>query len=565
MYDVGGSENVPVQATESQPPAESLRSKYERLAQIRDPYLRRARLCSKLTIPSLVVDAGYNFATDLPTPFQSMGAFGVNSLAAKLTMTVMPPNAPFFQFKVEPYVLEQLTGVKMPGDKNDARQQVEQNLVKASEAILTELETTGFRVSLYEAMRHLVVAGNALIQYGVNATRVFHLDQYVVRRQHSTGRVLEIITHERLTEADVPLPLRPLKGASDGVEATGSSDPYYDLYTCAQYTPKFDAKNVEVPDGGTWCVYQELEGCEVPNSREENLRPDEFEYLALRVSVNSGQDYSDSYVHEFVGDLMSDEGLAQSIVEGAAASARVIPLVNPAGLTNINEISGAANGQWMPGRAEDVTFAQVLKTSDFQVAGNTAKNIESRLAQAFQMSSSVQRQAERVTAEEIRFMAQELEEGLGGVYTLSSKELQLPLIKLVARRMKVQKRLPPIPEDIVKPSIVTGIDALGRGNDLGRLTQAFTGLNTVFPNAAASYCDGLEVTLRYLTAAGIRTEGLVKTKEQLQQEQQDAQRAQMIQQATGPAAGQIAGALRDRVAAQADQQQQQQQPAQGGQ
>ena len=561
MYDNPGSENPPVQATESQPPAETVRARYERLAQIREPYLRRARLCSKLTIPSLVVDAGYNFATDLPTPFQAMGAFGVNSLAAKLTMTVMPPNAPFFQFKVEPYVLEQLTGVRMPGDKNDARQQVEQNLVKASEAILTELETTGFRVSLYEGMRHLVVAGNALIQYGVNATRVFHIDQYVVRRQHSTGRVLEIITHERLCEGDVPPELRDLKGSSDGIEATGSSDPYYDLYTCSEYTPKFDDKNAEIPDGGTWCTYQELEGCEVPNSREEGIRPDEFEYIALRVSVNSGQDYSDSYVHEYIGDLMSLEGLAQSIVEGAAASARVIPLVDPAGLTNINEISGAANGQWMPGRAVDVTFAQVQKFSDFQVAGSSAKTYESRLAQAFQMSSSVQRQAERVTAEEIRFMAQELEEGLGGVYTLSSKELQLPLIRLVTRRMRVQKRLPPIPEEIVKPSIVTGIDALGRGNDLGRLTQAFAGLNTVFPNAAASYCDGLEVTLRYLTAAGIRTEGLVKTKEQLQQEQRAAQQREMMQNVAGPAATQIGSALRERVAAQAEQQQ----PAQGGQ
>lgn len=561
MYDVGGSENIPVQATESQPPAETVRARYERLAQIREPFLRRARLCSKLTIPSIIVDAGYNYATDLPTPFQSIGAFGVNGLAAKLTMTVMPPNAPFFQFKVEPYVLEQLTGVQMPGDKNDARQQVEQNLVKAGEAILTELETTGFRVAVYESMRHLVVAGNALIQYTDLGARVFHIDQYVVRRQHSTGRVMEIITHERLTEGDVPPALRPLKGASDGVEATGSSDPYYDLYTCAEYAPKFDSKNREIPDGGTWCVHQELEGMEVPGSREEDIEADEFEYIALRVSVNSGQDYSDSYVHEYIGDLMSDEGLAQSIVEGAAASARVIPLVDPAGLTNINEISGAINGQWMPGRAADVTFAQVQKFADFQVAGNAAKNIESRLAQAFQLSSSVSRQAERVTAEEIRFMAQELEQGLGGVYTLASKELQLPLIRLVTKRMRRQKRLPQIPEKIVKPSIVTGIDALGRGNDLGRLTQAFQGLNTVFPNAAASYCDGREVTVRYLTAAGIRTEGIVKTPEQLQQEQQAARQQEMMKNAVGPGVTQIGSALRERAAAEAEQQQQ----AQGGQ
>ena len=67
------------------------------------------------------------------------------------------------------------------------------------------------------------------------------------------------------------------------------------------------------------------------------------------------------------------------------------------------------------------------KFNDFRVAQESAQKIEERLAAAFLLNSSVQRDAERVTAEEVRFMAQELESTLGGVYSVLSQEFQLPL------------------------------------------------------------------------------------------------------------------------------------------
>lgn len=48
---------------------------------------------------------------------------------------------------------------------------------------------------------------------------------------------------------------------------------------------------------------------------------------------------------------------------------------------------------------------------------------------AFLLNSAVQRQGERVTAEEIRYVAGELEDTLGGVYSILAQELQLPLAK----------------------------------------------------------------------------------------------------------------------------------------
>ena len=56
------------------------------------------------------------------------------------------------------------------------------------------------------------------------------------------------------------------------------------------------------------------------------------------------------------------------------------------------------------------------KLGDFRIAYDTMQRIETRLEHAFLLNASVQRQAERVTAEEIRFMAEALEQSLGGIY-----------------------------------------------------------------------------------------------------------------------------------------------------
>ena len=68
-------------------------------------------------------------------------------------------------------------------------------------------------------------------------------------------------------------------------------------------------------------------------------------------------------------------------------------------------------------------------------------------------------------------MASELDDGLGGDYTLLAADYQLPSVRL-ERRM--EKRLGGIklPVDMIQVVIVTGLEAIGRGHDQRDL-QAF--------------------------------------------------------------------------------------------
>ena len=76
------------------------KERYETLKQDRQYFLDRARECSELTIPSLIPDEGFTKSSDLYNPFQSVGARGVNNLASKLLLLLLPPNAPFFRLQV---------------------------------------------------------------------------------------------------------------------------------------------------------------------------------------------------------------------------------------------------------------------------------------------------------------------------------------------------------------------------------------------------------------------------------------------------------------------------------
>ena len=90
-------------------------------------------------------------------------------------------------------------------------------------------------------------------------------------------------------------------------------------------------------------------------------------------------------------------------------------------------------------------------------------------------------------------------------------------------------QVPKLPKDLVRPQIVAGVNALGRGQDRESLTMFLqTVAQTMGPESIAKYIDPAEVIKRLATAQGIETLGLVKSQQQLEGEMQQQQ--QMMQQ-----------------------------------
>jgi hypothetical protein len=290
---------------------------------------------------------------------------------------------------------------------------------------------------------------------------------------------------------------------------------------------------------GRWVWHQEADDKILPNSRStapKNASP----WLVLRFNTVDGEDYGRGRVEEFVGDLRSLEGLSQALVEGSAAAAKVVFLVSPSSTTKPKTIADAGNGAIVQGRPEDVAVIQVGKTADFSTAANMAQQLERRIAEAF-MQLNI-RQSERTTAEEVRLTQMELEQQLGGIFSLLTIEFLIPYLNRTLLILQRSKEIPSIPKDLVRPQIVAGVNALGRGQDRESLTQ-FVGTiaQTLGPEALMKYINPSEAIKRLAAAQGIDVLNLVKTEQEMAQEQQQQQQM-AAQQSLMDQAGQMANA-----------------------
>ena len=487
-------------------------SLYSKLEGKRYQYVDRGRQCSKLTLPYVMPDEGFGPHSRLETPFQGIGARGVNNLSSKLLLALLPPNAPFFRLNVDSI------GLAKEGAPPELATEIESALQQVEESVMDEISRETYRTALHEALKHLIITGNALIYLPEEGgMRVFHLDRFCVERD-PMGNVLYICTKEELSYMSLSPEMKELAGVVDGEAA----DNNVHLYTA-----------VCRKDNG-WKVWQEINGNMIPDS--EGMYPlDKNPFIPLRFSRIDGEDYGRGYVEEYLGDLQSLESLQRSLVEGSAAAAKVLFLVNPNGTTRAKTLAESPNGAIAQGNAADVSVLQLEKFNDFRIVQEAIVKIEERLGHSFLLTSGVVRQAERVTAEEIRMVSQELETAIGGLYSLLSVELQMPLVNRLMAIMGKKGKLPKLPKDIVNPVIITGVEALGRGNDLQKLDMFLAGATQVIgPDAVAQYVNVGEYFKRRATSLGIKTDGLVKSEEQMAEEAQQAQMMQMTEK-LGPA------------------------------
>lgn len=469
------------------------KARYQQLSGARQNALQRARKNSSLTIPGLVPEDGQDSNSTFSQPYQSLGARCVNNLAAWLLITLFPPDQPFSRMSIHEDTAAEL------GNKLS---EVKAALSRISSKAHLMVETSASRPVFMEVLRHLITAGNALLHVPLDGKtpRMFRLDQYVCLRDERGG-LLETVIHEKVYPST--LDEATLKACKVEVKPGEENEKLVDLYTHV------------IRDGDQMRHYQEINGVIVPQS-EGGSPLESTGWLALRWQAIPGSDYGRAHVSEYVGDLMSLEDLSKAIIQFAAVASRIVFMVDPNAMIDVEELNEAETGDYVNGYVDKVQPLQLDKTMDFQVASTVAERLELRLSHAFMLQSGTVRDAERVTAEEIRAMAQELENVLGGVYTVLSAELQLPLIRRYIYILQREGEAPDLPESVT-PTIVTGFEALGRNHAANKLRQWLGDLKDLFgPQAVEGFISADEVSRRLAENYGIEEiDTLIKSAEQM--------------------------------------------------
>lgn len=498
---------------------ETAKQVYERLKTDRNNYTDRAESCAQFTIPALFPKETDNASSTYKIPHQSFGARGVNNLSSKLLLALFPPNSTFFRLDMNP-ILKANVSQQDP----QMQQEIEAAMMKMEQRILKYIETSQIRVTIKEALNQLIVAGNCLLYLPPKegGAKLYRLSSYVCQRD-ALGKVLQIVTVDKLMFGTLPQDVKDML-ASDGKQWR-VTDPV-EIYTHVYL------------EGDTYYSYQETEGKPIQGT-EQQFPFDKSPWIALRFVKMDGESYGRSFVEEYLGDLKNLDGLQEAILNYAAIAAHILYLVNPGGMTQARRIAKAKTGDFVPGRKDDISVLQLDKSTDIMIAKNTVDAIEQRLSYCFILNSVVQRDAERVTAEEIRQVAGELEDTLGGTYSILSQELQLPLVKRIMAQLEANGEIPTTQQGDIEPSITTGLEALGRGHDYNKLEMLQQSISTL-PGAEQYINVGAFIKAK-ATSLGIDTTGLIKTDEQIQQEQQQAMEQQMMANATGPTVNGLMG------------------------
>ena len=125
------------------------KQRYDSLSTDRTQFLSIATQATRLTLPQLVrEEEEHRGAKNLITPWQSVGAKGVVTLASKLMLALVPPNTSFFKLQLDDSVLQ---GEGFPPE---ARSELDLSFAKIERTILESIAASSDRVVIHQALKH---------------------------------------------------------------------------------------------------------------------------------------------------------------------------------------------------------------------------------------------------------------------------------------------------------------------------------------------------------------------------------------------------------------------------
>lgn len=498
---------VRVKESELKEKKEAISERYRALSVKREPFLTRAKAYAKMTLPALFNEneAPGSDGGAMQQSWQSLGAQGVNHLSNKLTMTWFPPQRSFFRMTFTDDAKKALyeAGVK------DA--DLLSLLSKSEEKARMEHELVQGRIAWGLGAKHLIAAGNVLLyQPEDGATVAYPLDRYVIRRSKS-GRVMEFIIEETKELAEFPPNIQALlKAKSRDLKPISEVK----VYTSVKWT------------GRQWLVEQEA--LNIKLAEDQKLAEDNLPYIPLVWDRMYGEAYGRGLVEQNYGDIFTYGFLARAQAKGVALMSEVKFLVRRGSATSPREHAKAETGDYLWGEEGDISVIQLEKYNDLQAVSQVMEVYAKRIGQIFLLASANRRDAERVTAFELRQDAQELETALGGTYSQVAVAGQIPYARILLRRIKFKLAA----KDVV-PIITTGIDALGKAGELDKLMQ-FSEMMGV-PNSWSESAQGRirwADFMKFIAAnLGMDTDAWLMTEQEYQQIMQQQQAAQQQQQA----------------------------------
>jgi len=457
--------------------------------------------------------------------FGSAGAKYVNSLANKLSIAMFAPSRPFFKIVIPAETRAML--MAPPHNIDDTK--IDVLLSLTAKKGMQKIEQAGIRPAIIRAMKLLIVTGNTCLYRSKDVAnrlklKAYTLRDYVVQRDMD-GRLIELITRDTTVVGALPHAQQMLYKTQN---PTAKDTDKVSLY----YSCKYDGSGK-----GLWKCQQYVEDMALGNPDQYELK--DFPYTVLTWELASNRHYGTGLMEEYAGDWNAFTVLNEAFLRGLAEMCRIVHLADPAGDTDTTQYEQAQTGDVLPGRVNDISTPDLGgKNRDYGTVASAVAKIERNLGDAFLYANSAVRDAERVTAEEIRMIRSELEAAFGGIYSVLATDLQAWLADSIMSELEL-----PFAKNVTTV-VVTGVDAMSANADLENLQLLLADLAAAaqLPEPVMERLDWSGLIETMSAYRQVEYFKFLKSEEQVQQEQTQRQKEAMAAQQQMEAHKQQAGA-----------------------
>lgn len=424
----------------------------------------RAEHFAKYTAPALMVDSLDKVGREQASvehDFQSVGALLLNNLAAKLTSLLFPSNQPFFKNAVTDELKQAAT-----------RQGVADTALASTLSLLEQEATKNLFLNasfakLTRAIKLLLVTGQVLLYRDpVNRKfRVWSMHNFAVRRD-AYGEWVCIILKQKMKLRDVGAEaMQAFLAKNPGMK------PDQDIFLLTKI------ERTERAAGKVVVVTSQIDGKAVGDRAQypEHLCP----WVLPIWGLADGEQYARGMVEEYSGDFSKLSILSEQLGLYELDSLQVLNLVDEASGSVVDDVQSAEPGDYIPGKNGSITAYETGSYQKMDSVRQSLAEVVSRLSVAFMYTGNT-RDAERVTAEEIRAQAKEAETMLGGAYSVLAETLQTPLAYLMMSEVSPDTLVGLVSKTFY-PQIITGIPALNRNVEVQNLVAATQEAAVVVP------------------------------------------------------------------------------------
>lgn len=437
----------------------SVKASWEEMSNSRSGLIKRCEQYATWTLPYLFTkETDTVEQTELPVAYGSIGARCVNHLSNVINEVLFPVARNFFRIRPSTELKNQAAAAGVQPV------QVDNSLSAAEQAALEAVSVAELRSAHVEATKLAIVTGNALLWYPTPAEGesrtciVYSLRDYVCQRDR-LGNVLHIITQDKMVFAALP----------QDVQAQ-TRDKFKDEDTVVLYTQakwNNDMQKYEVFQAVNEIDLVPMKG--IQPTYAKGMLP----WIPITWHRKRTESYGRGLVEDYAYTFNAYNSLSRSLVLFAAIASDIKRCIDTGSGLDVETVNSSQPGQWLAAKKDELWSPIMANTLDMSAVAQSVQKLEQMLAQAFMLAGASIRDAERVTQEEVRMLARELEKSHGGIYSKFAAEWQQKLAALMMADIGLQANAH------VKIQIITGVDALSRNAEIENLYVVVQDLMTV--------------------------------------------------------------------------------------